>query len=82
MSKKIGLHIGGRRFDVDVENDFAIFLEHQMAKDFNIEGNNDLKNLLQAYVRKNYELYINEQKVKDITKKLNATITDAPSDFV
>ena len=71
MSKKIGLHIGGRRFDVDVEDDFALFLEHQMSKDFNIEGNNDLKLLLQAYVRKNHELFMQEQKVEEIIKKCN-----------
>ena len=62
MSRKIGLHIGGRRFDVDVEDEFAQFLEHQMSKDFNIEGNNDLKLLLQAYVRKNHELFMQEKK--------------------
>lgn len=66
MSKKIGLYIGGRRFDVDIENDFAIFLEKNMAKDFNIEGNNDIKTLLQAYVRKNHELYAQEKKTQDI----------------
>ncbi|MCD6174085.1 MAG: hypothetical protein J7J96_09925 [Sulfurimonas sp.] len=69
MAKKICLHIGGRRFDVDVENDFAIFLEHQMSKDFNIEGNNDLKLLLQAYVRKNHELFMQEKEVEKIVKK-------------
>lgn len=69
MSKKIGLNIGGRRFDVDVEDDFALFLEHQMSKDFNIDGNNELKLLLQAYVRKNHELYMNEKKVEEIIKK-------------
>ncbi len=69
MSKKIGLNIGGRRFDVDVDDDFAIFLEHQMSKDFNVEGNNDLKLLLQAYVRKNHELYMNEKKVEEMIKK-------------
>jgi hypothetical protein len=71
MSKRIGLHIGGRRFDVDVEDEFAVFLEHQMSKDFNIEGNNDLKLLLQAYVRKTHEIYSQEQKIEEITKKLN-----------
>jgi hypothetical protein len=70
MSKKLGLHIGGRRFDVDVEDKFAIFLEQQMSDDFNIDGNNDLKILLQAYVRKNHELYIQNQKVEEILKKL------------
>ena len=71
MSKKIGLHIGGRRFDVDVENEFAVFLEQQMEKDFNIDGNNDLKLLLQAYVRKNHELYIQKQKIEEIIEKID-----------
>ena len=71
MSKKIGLHIGGRRFDVDVEDKFAVFLEQQMEKDFNIEGNNDLKLLLQAYVRKNHELYMQKQKVEEIIEKID-----------
>lgn len=70
MSKKIGLHIGGRRFDVDVDDKFANFLEHQMMKDFNMEGNNDLKLLLQAYVRKNHELYTQDQEMKELLKKL------------
>ncbi|MDD3475756.1 MAG: hypothetical protein PHI38_02705 [Sulfurimonas sp.] len=70
MSKKIGLNIGGRRFDVDVDDQFASFLEREMRADFNIEGNNDLKALLHAYVRKNHELYLQEQKIEEITKKL------------
>lgn len=72
MSKKIGLYIGGRRFDVDVEDQFAKFLQEQMAKDFNIDGNNDLKTLLQAYVRKNHELYIENQKVEKILNKIES----------
>ncbi|MEA3369890.1 MAG: hypothetical protein U9Q40_00965 [Campylobacterota bacterium] len=71
MSKKIGLYIGGRKFDVDVDESFAPFLEAQMAKDFNVEGNNDLKTLLQAYIRKNHELYLQEDKIEGILKKLN-----------
>ena len=71
MSKKLGLNIGGRRFDVDVEDTFAPFLEQQMKKDFNLEGNNELKILLQAYVRKNHDLFLQEQKIEEITKKLD-----------
>ena len=71
MSKKIGLHIGGRRFDVDVEDNFANFLTQQMSKDFKIEGNNDLKVLLQAYVRKVHNLYIQEQKIEDLIDKID-----------
>jgi len=70
MSKKIGLHIAGRRFDVDVEDNFARYLQKQMAKDFNIDGNNDLKLLLQGYVRKNHELFTQEEEMKTLIKKL------------
>jgi hypothetical protein len=69
MSKKIGLYIGGRRFDVEVDDKFADFLEEQMAKDFNIEGNNELKTVMQAYVRKTYELYNQEKAVEKILIK-------------
>jgi len=71
MSQKIGLHVGGRRFDVDIEDNFAPFLKHQMAKDFNIEGNNDLKILLQAYIRKNHELFLQELEIGEIINKCN-----------
>ena len=70
MSKKISLHIGGRHFDLNVDKQFAVFIEHQMAKDFNVDGNNDLKVLLQAYMRKSYELYTQEQKIDEILKKI------------
>jgi len=74
MSKKIGLHFGGRRFDVDVEDKFAEFLELQMQKDFNMEGNNDLKALLQAYVRKNHQLYLQNQEIERIEKKIEKSL--------
>jgi len=69
MSKKIGLYIGGRRFDVDVEDDFAPFLEQHMAKDFNVDGNNDLKKVLHAYVRRTHELFIQDKKIETIIQK-------------
>ncbi len=71
MSKKIGLHIGGRRFDVDVEDEFAVFIKEQMSKDFNIDGNNDLKLLLQAYVRKNHELFTQEKEIKRLLGEMD-----------
>lgn len=72
MSQKIGLHIGGRRFDVDVDDKFAVFLKQKMAQDFNVDGNNDLKLLLQAYVRKNHELFLNEKLVRETIKKIDS----------
>ena len=72
MSQKIGLYVGGRRFDVDVDDEFASYLLEQMEKDFNVEGNNDIKVLLQAYVRKNYDLYTQDKKMNDIIKECEA----------
>jgi len=69
MSEKIGLHVGGRRFDVDVSDEFAPFLQKKMIEDFNIDGNNEIKLLLQAYIRKNYDLFIQEQNLQDMLDK-------------
>ena len=70
MSQKIGLNIGGRRFDVDVDDAFASYLSKQMEKDFNMEGKNDLKTMLQGYVRKTHELYVQNQKIEEILRKI------------
>ena len=69
MSQKIGLRVNSRIFDVDVDDEFAEYLNKQMVKDFNIEGNNDIKVLLQAYIRKNYDLYIQDKKMRDMIQE-------------
>ncbi|MCF6331423.1 MAG: hypothetical protein L3I99_07770 [Sulfurimonas sp.] len=71
MSKKIGLNVGGRRFDVDIDENFAPYLSSQIAKDFNIDGNNEIKVLLQAYIRKNYDLYSQEIKMQKLLDECN-----------
>ncbi|MDD2566922.1 MAG: hypothetical protein PHI89_08040 [Thiovulaceae bacterium] len=70
MSKKISLRIGSVLHDVVVEEPFYDFLVKQVAQDFNISGNNDLKVLLKAYVKKNHELFIQEQKMRELILKL------------
>ena len=69
MTKKITLTVNGSRFDIDVEANFAAYLETKIAKDFNPGGNNSFKTLLQAYVRKNYELYELEKQLKQLEKR-------------
>jgi hypothetical protein len=70
VSKKISLTINAKRYDIDIDEEFAPFLQKQMQEDFNIEGNNDLKLLLQAYVRKSYALYEDELKLQKLLKRL------------
>ena len=71
MSKKLGLHIAGRRFDVEADESFAPFLEYQISKDFNINGNNDIMVLIRAYVKRSHELFEQEQIIEEIVKKMD-----------
>jgi hypothetical protein len=73
MSRKIALTVNGSRFDIDVDERFAPFLLEQMGRDFNTEGNNDLKVLLQAYVRKNYALYELETEMQRLLEIVEAS---------
>lgn len=70
MATKLSLTLNAKRYDIDVEEDFAKFLSAQMSEDFNVSGNNDLKLLLQAYVRKSFALYEQEKQVSVLIKSL------------
>lgn len=70
MTTKLSLTLNAKRYDIDVESDFARFLSAQMGEDFNMTGNNDLKQLLQAYVRRSFALYEQEKQISALIDKL------------
>ena len=70
MSKKITLTINSSRFDIDLEDSFARYIEKDLEDKFNVHGNNDIKTLLQAYVKKSYELFEAEQMLSNTLKKI------------
>jgi len=70
MKTKVTLTLNAKRYDIDIEEDFAHFLTAQMKQDFHIEGNNDIKLLLQAYVRKSFALYEQEKQISDLVERL------------
>ena len=70
MSKKVSLTVNGSRYDIQLDDAFANYLIKQMAKDFNTEGNNDAKTLLYAYVRKNAELFKQEEEIGKLLNTL------------
>lgn len=74
MKTKLTLTLNAKRYDIDVEEEFARFLEAQMKEDFEINGNNDLKLLLQAYVRKNFTLYEQEKQIAQLIEKIEQTL--------
>jgi hypothetical protein len=70
MKTKITLTLNAKRYDIDVEEDFARFLSEQMKQDFEFYGNNDIKLLLQAYVRKSFALYEQEKEITTLIDQL------------
>ncbi len=70
MTTKLSLTLNAKRYDIDVEADFARFLSARMSEDFNVSGNNDLKLLLQAYVRKSFALYEQEKQIAALIEQL------------
>ncbi|MDD5052378.1 MAG: hypothetical protein PHO27_06575 [Sulfuricurvum sp.] len=70
MKTKIALTLNAKRYDIDVEEDFARFLTAQMKQDFELYGNNDLKLLLQAYVRKSFALYEQEKQIGELIDRI------------
>lgn len=70
MKTKITLTLNAKRYDIDVEEDFARFLSEQMKHDFEFYGNNDIKLLLQAYVRKSFALYEQEKEITTLIDQL------------
>ena len=63
MNVKVSLTLNAKKYDIDLEEDFAHFLTGHMQHDFHIDGNNDLRALLQAYVRSNFALYTQEKEI-------------------
>lgn len=70
MSKKISLTVNRSRFDIDLDDTFADYLQSRIERDFNPDTNNDIKLLLQAYVQRNYELFEQEKKMDALIKAL------------
>jgi len=78
MTQKISLTLNAKRYDIDVEEGFADFLLSQMEEDFHVQGNNDLKALLHAYVRKNFYLYRQKQEMDKMVSLLESTLKNTP----
>ena len=70
MSRKITLTVNSSRFDIDLEEGFASYIENEIEENFNILGNNYIKALLQAYIKKSHELYESKEMLQRTLKKL------------
>ena len=70
MAKKITLTVNRSHFKLELEDAFADYLLAQMKRDFNLEANNDIRLLLQAYVQKNLECFEMEKKAESVLREI------------
>ena len=68
-NQRIRLKISGKNFDLDLEEQFAEFLYNDLARNLNKE-NISVKELLNAYIRKNYEMYDLLKRINELDQKL------------
>lgn len=70
MKRKLALTINQSRFDIELDQEFADFFETQVHRDLKFEKNNEVKALLQAYIRLNYALFEQEKTIERIMDKV------------
>jgi len=71
MQYQIELKLHGQNHTIDiVDNDFALYLYRNVTDDFEIEGNNSRLVLLHSYVRKVYELYLQQKSTEQVLHKI------------
>ena len=61
----------GNRFDVDLDDEFAIFMLRQMSGDFNLDGNTNIKTLLYAYVKASHRMFEQNKELEKVMQKLD-----------
>lgn len=69
---KVSLRIGGSSFDIELDSDFASSMMPELNLLFRQDTNNDTKLLLQAYIKKSYELYELKKSLALSIKKIDA----------
>ena len=67
--KKLTISIAAKRYDISVSEEFASTFEKEIEETFT-KGNNDIKTLLSAYVKKSYEKFLLEKEIDSINEKL------------
>ena len=67
--KKLTVSIAAKRYDISVSEEFACVFEKEIEETFT-KGNNDIKTLLSAYVKKSYEKFLLEKEISKISEKL------------
>ena len=71
MDKIITIKIHSQDFDVKVSDEYVMSLFFSMNEDLDLQGNNSRIDLLQAYVKSVYNLYLQSKAIEKITVKID-----------
>lgn len=69
--KRISLIVGGKRYTIGLEAPYAENMEKELAEQFEMGKDNDVKVLLQAYLGKQLELLELQKKIEVLNLKLS-----------
>ena len=71
-TKSISVSFGGVRFKFDLQSDFADYVAQDLRLNaVEFDRDNELRKLLNSYLKKSDEVYRLEKKVDDILQKLD-----------
>ena len=71
MQYQLELKVHGQKLDLKTDNDdFAFYLYRGVIEDFEVAENNSRVMLLQAYIKKVYQLYLLQESSEKILDKI------------
>ena len=74
--KTLTLTLVGRRFDISLENDFAIYVREELEKcEINFEEDNEHKHFLKAYLHALKQNYENEKRIQALLLEISPSLS-------
>ena len=68
--KDLSITILGKSYKVSLDDGFKEFLQRNIQQDLGSNTVNDTKILLNAYIKRCHELYVQDKEIKDIHSNL------------
>ena len=69
--KRVVFTIGGRRLEVDLEDDFATYLAKDLRKsNVSLDKDNEISQLLQLYLKTLHKEYVADEQIKTLLNQI------------
>jgi len=74
--KTLTLSFGGRRFDIELENDFALYVKEEWEDcNFSFDRDNEHAKILQAYLSSLKQNYENEKRIEALLLEISTSLS-------